>query len=470
VEYLGLAGSRAIDEFADDLQKLALASGGLLHFGLQNNVLTAADMRNAYGPASIEAFRRARSLLSQRGTLTTFDNAFTDRLELSAIPPGIVVDKPLPRQPVQEWNWTNMDKPATANIRGMMGAVTVMDTPTSPQRPHVFVEGSDFNLWCRWWSGTAWSWLNMGKPAGANILGLAGAVTVMDTPTSPQRPHIFVTGNDYNLWCRLSTGTAWNWINMSKPATANIRGLLGAVTVMDTPTSPQRTHLFVEGDDFNLWCRWWSGTAWSWLNMGKPATANIIGMAGVVTVMDTPTSPQRAHLFVIGSDGNLWCRWSSGAAWNWTNLGKPATANIHRPLGAATAMDTLTSPQRPHVFVTGSDFNLWCLWWSGTAWSWLNMGKPPTANVGDLVGAVTVMDTPTSPRCAHLFVTGSDGNLWCRLSSGTEWSWRNRGKPPTANIQGLVGAVTVMDTHTSPQRPHVFVTGNDGNLWVDWSG
>jgi len=85
VEYLGLAGSRAIDEFADELQKLALASGGILHLGLQNNVMTATDMQNAYGAANIEAFRRARGLLSQHGTLATFDNTFTDRLGLSAL-------------------------------------------------------------------------------------------------------------------------------------------------------------------------------------------------------------------------------------------------------------------------------------------------------------------------------------------------------------------------------------------------
>ena len=62
-----------------------LAAGGILHLGLQNNVMTAADMQNAYGPANIEAFRRARGILSQNGTLTTFDNAFTDRLGLSAL-------------------------------------------------------------------------------------------------------------------------------------------------------------------------------------------------------------------------------------------------------------------------------------------------------------------------------------------------------------------------------------------------
>jgi hypothetical protein len=97
----------------------------------------------------------------------------------------------------------------------------------------------------------------MDKPPAANIIGLVGVVTVMDTPTSPQRAHLFVAGNDGNLWCRWSDGAAWYWTSMSKPSTANIRGLLGAITVMDTPNAPQRPHVFVEGDDGNLWVDWW---------------------------------------------------------------------------------------------------------------------------------------------------------------------------------------------------------------------
>jgi hypothetical protein len=158
-----------------------------------------------------------------------------------------------------DWSWLNMDKPQAANIRARMGAVTAMDTPASPQRPHVFVECNDFNLWCRWSDGAAWHWLNMGKPQGANIIASVGAVTVMNTPTSPQRPHVFVVGNDRNLWCRWSDGAAWSWLNMGKPQGANIRTPMGAVTVMNTPTSPQRSHVFVEGNDFNLWCLWSKG-------------------------------------------------------------------------------------------------------------------------------------------------------------------------------------------------------------------
>ena len=369
-----------------------------------------------------------------------------------------------------DWNWLNLGKPQGANIRGLLGQVTVMDTPTSPQRPHVFVEGNDFNLWCLWSDGAAWHWLNMGKPQGVNIAGSVGAVAVMDTPTSPQRAHLFVTGNDGNLWCRWSDGAAWHWLNMGKPPAANIRGLLGSVTVMDTPTSPQRPHVFMEGDDYNLWCLWSNGAAWHWTNMDKPQGVNIAGSVGVVSVMDTPTSPQRAHLFVTGSDGNLWCRWSDGAAWHWLNMGKPQGANIRGLLGAVTVMDTRTSPQRPHVFVEGNDYNLWCLWSDGAAWHWTNMDKPQGVNIVGSVHAVSVMDTPTSPQRAHLFVKGSDGNLWCRSSDGAVWHWMNINKPNGADIGGLLGSVTVMDTPTSPQRPHVFLEGNDGNFWVDWWG
>lgn len=88
VEYLGLAGTDGIEEFVDELQRRAIAAGGVLHLGLQNNVMTAADLRAAYGAANVDTFRRARGILAQDATVATFDNSFTDRLDLSAIAGG----------------------------------------------------------------------------------------------------------------------------------------------------------------------------------------------------------------------------------------------------------------------------------------------------------------------------------------------------------------------------------------------
>jgi hypothetical protein len=370
-----------------------------------------------------------------------------------------------------KWDWRILGKPATANIRTAMGALSVKDTPAAAQRPHVFVEGNDFNLWCDAATGTNWDWLNMNKPPAANLAWFSGAVTAMDSPTAAQRPHLFVVGNDGNLWCRWAGGGgAWQWLNMSKPPTANLRTPLGAVTVMNTPTAPQRPHVFFEGTDYNLWCRWSDGANWHWLNMGKPATANIRAAMGVVTVMDTPTAPQRAHLFVEGNDFNLWCRWSDGNNWNWLNMGKPATANLAVFAGAVTVMDTPTSAQRAHVFIVGNDNNLWCRWSDSANWHWLNMGKPPTANLRMPLGAIVVRDAPGAPQRPHVFFEGNDSNLWCRWSDGANWQWLNMGKPPAVNIRTPLGAVTVMDTPTSPQRPHVFFEGNDYNLWCRYVG
>ena len=50
-----------------------------------------------------------------------------------------------------KWSWANQGKPAGVTISGPVGVLTMMDTPTSVQRPYVFVRGSDGNLWVNWW-------------------------------------------------------------------------------------------------------------------------------------------------------------------------------------------------------------------------------------------------------------------------------------------------------------------------------
>ncbi len=293
-------------------------------------------------------------------------------------------------------------------------------------------------------------------------------MTVVDGPGGPQRPHVFIIGSDANIWCRWSDGTAWHWANLGRPPGANLRRPMGAVLLQDGPDKPRRPHVFVEGNDFNLWCLWSTGAQWNWLNMGKPA-ANLSEVVGAVTVVDGPGGPQRPHVFIIGSDANIWCRWSDGTAWHWANLGRPPGANIRRPMGAVLLQDGPDKPRRPHVFVEGNDFNLWCLWSTGAQWNWLNMGKP-AANLSEVVGAVTVVDGPGGPQRPHVFIIGSDANIWCRWSDGTAWHWANLGRPPGANPRVAMGALSVLDAPGVPERPHFFVEGNDSNAWVGWWG
>jgi hypothetical protein len=84
VEYMGIAETGGLRAFVNELQTRAIALGGVLHFGLENDAMTAADLRASFGSEAIETFRWARGVFSHNGTLNTFDNSFTERLGLSA--------------------------------------------------------------------------------------------------------------------------------------------------------------------------------------------------------------------------------------------------------------------------------------------------------------------------------------------------------------------------------------------------
>ena len=163
------------------------------------------------------------------------------------------------QQPVSIWKWANQSKPAGVTISGPVGVLTMMDTPTSAQRPYVFVRGSDGNLWVNWWNGSVWNWANQGNPPGvATIGGPVGVLTMMDTPTSAQRPYVFVQGSDGNLWVNWWNGSVWSWANQGNPpGAATVSGSVGVLTMMDTPASAQRPYAFVQGSDGNLWVNWW---------------------------------------------------------------------------------------------------------------------------------------------------------------------------------------------------------------------
>jgi kumamolisin len=365
------------------------------------------------------------------------------------------------------WEWTYQGMPPAATIAQNVGVLTVMDSPGSAQRPYVFVTGSDGNLWLNWWDYTKWVWSSLGTPPSVGIGEAVGVLTVMDSPGSAQRPYVFVRGSDGNLWVNWWDYTTWVWSSLGTPPSVGIGNEIGVLTVMDSPSSAQRPYVFVRGSDGNLWLNWWDYTTWVWSSLGTPPSVGIGEAVGVLTVMDSPGSAQRPYVFVIGSDGNLWVNWWDYSTWVWSSLGTPPSVGIGNEIGVLTVMDSPSSAQRPYVFVRGNDGNLWVNWWDYTAWVWSSLGTPPSVRLGNQVGVLTVMDSPSSAQRPYVFVRGSDGNVWGNGWDLTAWIWSSLGTPPSTGIGGEVGVLTVMDNPGAAQRPYVFVTGSDGNLWVD---
>jgi hypothetical protein len=300
----------------------------------------------------------------------------------------------------------------------------------------------------------------MGNP-NANLRACVGAVTVMNTPTARQRTHVFVETNDQMIWCKWfdADKAEWNWAPMGKPTNgANLVRPLGTVTVMNGPGLPQRGHVFIQGDDSSIWCLYSDTAKWQWLDMGKPSGGNIRTSLGTVTMMEAPNWVQRPYVFVETEDRNVRCRYSTGQTWLWADMRKPATTTIRASMGAVAVQETPTAQQRAQVFVQGDDLAIWRLTTTdGATWNWDSLGKPPNLNVVlSPMGAVTVQDPPTSPPRPHVFMMSPDNTLLCLwLDTTGAWRWDTIGKP---NVQPtMMGAVAAMDKPGWPPRAHLFV-------------
>jgi hypothetical protein len=113
-------------------------------------------------------------------------------------------------------------------------------------------------------------------------------------------------------------------------------------------------------------------------------------------------------------------------------------------------------------------------WWDGGAWSLgMDHGAPPFAPAVGSPGVAAFYD---SKNILHLdvFVTGSDGNLYERMWTGSDWTWLFRGMPVGSN--GLIASPSVIPYFGGADTAHfyVFAMGNSGHLYIyveaDWGG
>jgi len=205
--------------------------------------------------------------------------------------------------------------------------------------------------------------------------------------------------------------------------------------------------IFAQGADRALWHKRWNSTiGWSaWESLG-----------GVLTSSPGATSLGNGvmHVFVRGTDGALWGRYTTngGTSWsNWYKIGGQLLSGT-----GPTAYEFGGS--RTGVFVTGTNNALYHTWtdssgsWSSGSWSsWQNVG-----------GYLTSSPAAASPSTGliNVFVRGTDGALWERSATygGVSWSaW--------SKIGGLLASGTGPTISADGNGLNVFVQGTNGALW-----
>jgi len=299
---------------------------------------------------------------------------------------------------------------------------------------HVFVLGSDGNLWLEQpLPGVGW----IMPPARVQIDAKVAAFQAFDLE------HVFVLGSDGNLWLEQPLpGVGW----IMPPARVQIDANVAAFQAFDLE------HVFVLGTDGNLWLEQpLPGVGWGTV---PPPRVQVAAKVWAFQAFDLE------HVFVLENDpGGLGLRLYEASSspqgqplWSFPPLPPPIV--IHAGAFGFQALDL------EPVFVLDGDVNLW-------------LDRAPFGNVPPLRAQIdanvgqwgTRSDNATQTAfqgfdLEHVFVRGEDGNLWLEQPlPGVGWG----AVPPPERwqIDANVAAFQAFDLE------HVFVLGTDGNLWLE---
>ncbi|WP_422769128.1 hypothetical protein ACN28C_20370 [Plantactinospora sp. WMMC1484] len=206
------------------------------------------------------------------------------------------------------WQWDDRGTPTDGVLLPYgtrVGVVNLRLGPEDADWPQAFVLDNQRRVWRNGWDGSRWTWTNHGTPHGMSLpdsRGL-GALSVRDAPGGAAWPHAFVGAYGY-VFELSGAGGEWQWVYHPDAFGFEFLNPVGAVAVQDKPSVGDRPYLFVV-DRYGgpVWSDWWSGRSWEWTEqVGTDAEMlGYLDSGAAVTIQDTPESPQRPYVFYWSS-------------------------------------------------------------------------------------------------------------------------------------------------------------------------
>ena len=293
--------------------------------------------------------------------------------------------------------WDDLGRPdPTVAARGV-GVFAVHREDIVSRWVHVL--GADGRLWARTELADV-AWVDHGVPPGLAIRAVLPPPPGADPDDGPAVP---VLAEDGQLWVSAATGPDRGWTSRGAPPGRLVFALVGAVTLFDAPG--RRPVVAVIGDDGHVWLDAPSGATFDWLDLGVPAAGGR-AVAGVGAALLFPDrAPATLHAVVVASPGGhvRSCRWTAGAAPEWTDLDRPGG---HRVTAAVGVLRHPADPARLLTWVVADDGGVW-LHDGTTPGSWTPWGRPP--DTAELAGGRAVALDGARPGVVLL---GTDGRLW----------------------------------------------------------
>ena len=281
-----------------------------------------------------------------------------------------------------------------------------------------------------------WSaWIPLGQPSG----GFTGKPATICR--NADVTNVYVRGNDNALWQRAYSQE----IGTTGFATTTAGTLASAPSLGSM--GPDHEHVFAANRRQRL------AEVLDWPG-GVERLVQHRGTRGRVHRRngDRPRNNGVCNVYVRGNDNALWQRAYWAGTWHdWGRHNDGAVLASEPSLGSM-------GPDHEHVFVRGTDGNVWQKYWTGAAgWSgWFNIGAPAGGFTG---GPVTI--SRNSQAC-NVYVRGNDNALWQRPYYNNQWhDWARH------NDGGTLASEPAL-SHRGPDHEQVLVRGTDAQVWHKW--
>lgn len=290
-------------------------------------------------------------------------------------------------------------------------------------------------------------------PPGITLSGQTAVVSVPRTATTADI-HVFALGSNGELFDNHWNGVQWGWEDRGAPSTVTLSSDPAAVAYSAVPGA---VYAFVRGADGHLYDTVLASGQWRWEDLGTPPNTTAAGRPDAVWYGATEFT--QLATFVRGADGHLYAAYLASGHWTWVDLGRPPTATVAGDPGASPYFFQF---ERVYIFAQGSNGHLVVNRWDGgTQSTWADQGAPPNVTVAGRPGAI---QSPFNGfNRLYAFVRGSNSHLYVNFWDGAQWTWADQGAPASATLSGDPGMATY-----STERLYAFVRGSDGHLYVNF--
>lgn len=348
--------------------------------------------------------------------------------EIQAGPPGAVYQAFLNRLVTFYVRGNHLDDiwatapnttPSGSDNQGTPTNVQLVGTPSGVYRSAAnemtaFVVGADGNLYKRYYNnsiGYTWDTTlpgNPGEPIGSNPSALYDP--------SSDTVQVFVIDKDGNLHDTWFSTALNKWMPWEGPPafTNGVRLASDPSALMEDDT----VEAFAIGTDGNLYWASFTVSGWTLQSLGAPAGSGGLtrSPSAVYDVFNSHT-----YIFALGKDGNLYdISHNPDGATGWSAWESQGDYLGFQQLGSSPSTCYTASLQRVSVFILGTDGNLYDKYSTSTGWTWDPI-VPKNPGVS-LASAPSVIQT-SGANSVSAFVNGTDGNRYEAFYNGSGWSW-----------------------------------------------